>query len=54
MFIMQDESQRWFPMGTSNERSSPVYSVGDSVFQASIINEKVPYNKKHPLMMGLV
>lgn len=28
------------------DRKLPVYSVGDSAFQASIINEKVPCEKR--------
>lgn len=42
MFIMQDESQRWFPVEESKKKILPVYSVGDSAFQASMIKEKVP------------
>lgn len=32
--------------GHETGRNRPVYSVGDSAFQASIINEKVPCEKR--------
>lgn len=43
MLITHDKrDQRWFPKDAGKGGSLPVYSVGDSAFQASMINENVP------------